>query len=116
MIVWIDAHLSPELAPWLAAEFGIDARPLRELGLRDAKDREIFQAARRARAIIMTKDADFPALLARLGPPLQVIWVTCGNTSSANLRAILRDALPTALQLLSAGEALVEIGTAREGR
>ena len=40
--LWIDAHLSPALASWLQATFGIDAAPLRDLGLRDAEDAEIF--------------------------------------------------------------------------
>ncbi len=48
----------------------------------------------------MTKDADFVGLLERLGPPPQVLWVTCGNTSNARLRQILHTALPAALTLL----------------
>ena len=57
----------------------------------------------------MTKDSDFVLLLDRLGPPPQVIWVTCGNTSNARLREILTNTLPKALELLDAGERLVEI-------
>jgi predicted nuclease of predicted toxin-antitoxin system len=37
----------------------------------------------------MTKDSDFVALLDRFGPPPQVIWITCGNTSNARLKEIL---------------------------
>jgi predicted nuclease of predicted toxin-antitoxin system len=58
----------------------------------------------------MSKDSDFVTLLATHGAPPQVIWVTCGNTSNANLRQILVQTLPTALQLLQSGESLVEIG------
>jgi predicted nuclease of predicted toxin-antitoxin system len=53
------------------------------------KDAEIFQAARLAKAVVMTKDADFAELVGRLGSPPQVLWVTCGNTTDARLRQIL---------------------------
>lgn len=89
MIVWTDAHLSPALAPWLTATFDIEAAALRTLGLREAEDPAIFEAARRAGAVLMTKDADFVALVERLGPPPQIIWLTCGNTSNDALRALL---------------------------
>jgi len=82
---------------------------VRAMGLRDAKDTEIFQAARAANAIVLTKDSDFADLLDQLGPPPSVIWLTCGNTSNAVLRDTLRRALPRALSLLKKGETLVEI-------
>jgi predicted nuclease of predicted toxin-antitoxin system len=37
----------------------------------------------------MTKDSDFVDLVERLGPPPQIIWLTCGNTSNLRLREIL---------------------------
>jgi predicted nuclease of predicted toxin-antitoxin system len=110
MTLWLDAQLPPALAAWIAATFGVEARAVRDLGLRDAKDPPIFQAARAAGAVVMTKDRDFVELLRRLGPPPKVIWVTCGNTSNARLRDILTRVLPAALALLERGESLVEIG------
>src|SRR5215813_521664 len=47
------------------------------------KDLVIFHAAREADAAVMRKDGDFVLLLERFGPPLQVPWVTRGNTSNA---------------------------------
>jgi predicted nuclease of predicted toxin-antitoxin system len=73
VIVWTDAHLSPALAPWLRERFGVEARPIRELGLRDAEDARIFSAARDAAAVVVTKDSDFVDLVARLGPPPQIV-------------------------------------------
>jgi predicted nuclease of predicted toxin-antitoxin system len=61
----------------------------------------------------MTKDSDFVSLLERFGPPPQVLWVTCGNTSNLRLKEILTSTLPKALELLNSGEKLVEI-SARE--
>ncbi|WP_324671825.1 DUF5615 family PIN-like protein [Hymenobacter sp. GOD-10R] len=110
MIIWLDAHLSPLLAAWLKWKFGLTAVPLRDIGLRDAEDEEIFAAAKSASAIVLTKDADFLRLLERYGPPPQVLWVTCGNTSNERLQQVLLQTLPTALELLAAGEPLVEIG------
>ena len=109
MRLWTDAHLSPALAPWLQATFGVDAAPLRELGLRDAEDTVIFAAAREAGAVLMTKDSDFVDLVARHGPPPQIVWLTCGNTTNATLRGILTQTWPRVAELLAAGEPLIEI-------
>jgi len=113
LIIWIDAQLSPALASWIPTNFGIECQPVRELGLLGAKDRQIFQAARDAEAVVvMTKDSDFLVLLDRLGPPPQILWITCGNTSNAHLKEILKGSLPRALDLLRQGERLVEISDA----
>jgi len=109
MILWIDAQLSPAIAIWLTQILAVTAVPLRDLGLRDATDREIFLAARREGATVVTKDGDFVRLLEELGPPPQVIWITCGNTSNANLKRILINMLPRALESLELGETLVEV-------
>lgn len=108
MTIWIDAQLSP-LAKWITDTMGICAAAVRDLGLREAADLDIFQAAREANAIVLTKDADFSDLLAQHGPPPKVLWVTCGNTSNRNLRRILLTTLASALRLLESGEPIVEI-------
>lgn len=79
------------------------------VGTRYGEDREIFMAARAAAAVVMTKDMDFVLQLERLGPPPQVIWLTCGNCSNLELERILRAALPEAAELIQRGEPLVEI-------
>ncbi len=109
MMLWIDAQMSPAIAGWISTNFAVDTAAVRDLGLRDAEDKEIFQAAKRENAIVMTKDSDFVLLLERFGPPPQVIWLTCGNTSNARLKNILTDTLPKALELLKLGEKIVEI-------
>jgi len=109
VIVWVDAQLSPSLAPWIAETFGVQAFSARHLRLVTAKDAVIFEAARTARAIVLTKDTDFVLLQERLGPPPAIIWVRCGNTSNQYLRDVLRSTFEPALRLIEAGEALVEI-------
>ena len=113
MILWIDAQLSPTLARWMSETFGVTAQAVCDLGLRDAKDLPIFHAAREAGAVIMSKDSDFVLLLERFGSPPQILWITCGNTSNARLRDVLRQSFPEARARLEQGEPLVEISDAR---
>jgi len=112
VILWLDAQLSPAVAVWLRMRFELDAYAVRDLGLRDAEDPDIFAAARAAGVVVMTKDSDFVELLQRYGPPPQIIWLRSGNTSNARLKLLLTQALPAVLQMLGAGEPLVEIGDA----
>lgn len=108
-MIWLDAHLSPRVARWIREELGREAQALREIGLRDAEDREIFERARTDAVVILTKDKDFADLVGRLGPPPAVIWLRCGNTSEAALKRILSDHLDEALTFIANGDALVEI-------
>ncbi len=109
MILWLDAQLSPALAEWMTVTFGIEAISVRDLGLREAGDPQIFDAAREAESVVMTKDADFVELVERLGPPPPVLWVTCGNTTNARLKQILDSCFPLAMRLIEQGEPVVEI-------
>lgn len=111
MILWVDAQLSPRTARWISENFSVTALALREIGLRDSPDEEIFSAARLADAVVVTKDSDFVQLLERKGSPPRVLWLTCGNTSEKALQEILGRHLNTALSLLQGGECLVEIGS-----
>jgi predicted nuclease of predicted toxin-antitoxin system len=110
MTFWIDAQLPPVLAAWLSQTHGVTATSLKELGLRDASDEEIFQAARRADAIIISKDSDFVDLVSRHGAPPQLLWVTCGNLTNRGLQAVFRKTFTEAVALFSAGQSIVEIG------
>ena len=109
MIIWIDAHLSPAIAVWITSTFGITAIALRDIGLRDAEDPEIFETAKAEGVVLMTKDSDFVDLANRFGAPPKIIWLRCGNTSNAQLQNILRSTLLDSLKLLRSGEVLVEI-------
>jgi predicted nuclease of predicted toxin-antitoxin system len=106
---WLDAQLPPQLAGWLASEFGVVASPLRDLGLRDAEDAEIFQQARRQGVVLISKDSDFVDLVSRFGPPPQLLWVTCGNVTNRRLQEVFGKAGQAAINLLMEGQAIVEI-------
>jgi predicted nuclease of predicted toxin-antitoxin system len=108
--LWLDNQLPPALAGWLRATLSVACVPVRDLKLHRASDAEIFSAARDAQAVVMTKDADFAALVHQRGAPPQVVLVTCGNTSNARLRHLVEAAWPAILPMLERGEALVELG------
>lgn len=109
MIVWLDAQISPFIALFLKEHFQIDCHSLRALGLRDSSDKDVFAAAKAANAILVSKDIDFVHLINAWGPPPKVIWLTCGNTSNEKLKSILAIHFKRALELMEAGEMLVEI-------
>jgi len=109
MIFWIDAQLSPELAVWLVDRFAVEARHVRDFQLVEATDPAIFEAARKAGAVVVTKDRDFVDLLKRRGAPPQLLWVRCGNTSNRAMMRLLATTFDAAHRLLAAGEPVVEI-------
>ncbi|MBN1566518.1 MAG: DUF5615 family PIN-like protein [Acidobacteria bacterium] len=109
MIIWLDAQLSPAIASWISREFCVSAVAVRDLGLRDAKDSEIFSAAKKANAVVMTKDVDFMHMVEHLGSPPQVILLSCGNTSNSQLKQILKRSFHRTMEWLRKGEPIVEI-------
>jgi predicted nuclease of predicted toxin-antitoxin system len=110
MRFWLDAQLPPSLATCLSVTFAVDATALRELGLRDAADIEIFEAARHEGIVIVTKDRDFVELVQRKGMPPQILWLTCGNLTNAHLRQLFERTFSEALELFEEGESIVELG------
>lgn len=59
MTIWLDNQLPAALAPWMRSTLSVECIAIRELNLQRASDVEIFSAARGARAVVFTKDADF---------------------------------------------------------
>ena len=107
---WLDAQLPPQLAPWLTVTFGVSAFSAAFLGYRDAPDEVIFQAARDAGAVIVSKDSDFLDRVQRLGPPPHLLYVTSGNSTTRHLKEVLLKTFPEICRLLLAGESIVELG------
>ncbi|MBX3367353.1 MAG: DUF5615 family PIN-like protein [Phycisphaeraceae bacterium] len=109
MRIWLDIHLSPKIGEWLATRYKVEARMMSDMGLATTEDQDVFEAARAADAVIMTKDSDFEALVERFGPPPRVILVASGNTSNTRLKSILSASMEPALELIASGESLVRI-------
>ena len=89
----VDAQLPPALAKWLVSK-GHDACAVREVGLRDAADPEIWERARVEGAIIVTKDEDFPTMSAAQPDGPVVLWVRTGNLVNRLLLAQFERAWP----------------------
>lgn len=107
---WLDNHLSPAIARWLRETFvEVSARAIRDVGLRSATDRQIFDAAFEAGAVIVTKDSDFERMVNESADGPQVVRLSCGNTSNARLREILEPVMPALLARLTAGHRLTVI-------
>ena len=67
-----------------------EVRHVRALGLDRATDAEVFTHAGEHGLTIVTKDADFQALLALHGGPPQVVWLRMGNATTSRMEAVLR--------------------------
>ncbi len=108
-MIWLDAQLPPSLADWISENFNEPCLAIRDVGLRDAPDFDIFKQAKAANVIVMTKDKDFVDLLYVHHAPPKVIWLTCGNTSKQKLKEYMSLHLRQALRILRTGNDLVEI-------
>ena len=64
MTFLVDAQLPPALARWLR-DCGYSATAVREMGLREATDTQIWNAARESGSEIITKDEDFDPISAK---------------------------------------------------
>jgi predicted nuclease of predicted toxin-antitoxin system len=108
MLLLIDAQLPPQLAQWLRSS-GHQAEAVRDLGMRDAADDEIWAYASAKGCVIITKDEDFAEMAARLPDGPAVLWIRCGNVLNRELRTRFESAWPEAQQLLAAGAKLIEL-------
>lgn len=107
-MIIVDAQLSPHLAIWVSEKLSVETYSVSFLGMLNSTDSDIFHFAREKNAVVITKDNDFVSLLYRLGPPPKIIWITCGNTSNAHMKRLLKHKLTAALKLLDSSD-LVEI-------
>ena len=46
MTIWVDAQLPSAIAVWIENNFDVKAFALRDIGLRDSEDEEIFREAK----------------------------------------------------------------------
>jgi predicted nuclease of predicted toxin-antitoxin system len=82
---------------------------LREIGLRDADDADIWSRALAERAIIVTKDEGFAAMAGRIANGPQALWVRSGNLLQRVLIARFEAVWPQIEPILEPGAALVEM-------
>ena len=104
----VDAQLPPALAVWLR-EAGHDAQAVRELGLREAEDAQIWYHALKTGAVLITKDEDFPARAQQTEPAPVVVWLRIGNSSNRALRQWFLPQLPQVLAWIEQGVRVLEV-------
>ena len=104
----VDAQLPPALAR-LLRESGCDASAVREIGLREANDAEIWRYAVQQQAAIITKDEDFAerCLYSRDQPV--IVWLRIGNTSNQALLRWFVPLWPEIMRRIELGDRLIEV-------
>jgi len=88
MKVLLDQNLSPRLVSRIATLFS-EVRHVRDVGLKDADDRAIWEYAKANGFTIFTRDDDFQKFSLVWGPPPKVVWLKDGNSSNVDLAQIL---------------------------
>ncbi len=76
------------------ANFPVTAKPLREIGLRDSEDDEIFAVARAEGAVVLTKDSDFVRLLEQHGSPPKILLLPAATRPSSRYNKSLGGIFP----------------------
>jgi predicted nuclease of predicted toxin-antitoxin system len=104
----VDAQLPPAVALWLR-EAGHDGQAVREIGLREADDGDIWNHALANGAVIITKDEDFPARAEQTSTAPVIVWLRVGNCSNHTLRQWFMPQLPQILEWIQQGVRLLEI-------
>ena len=74
----VDNQLPAALARFLATQ-GLDCQHVIDLGLAEAKDRQVWQFATAQKMVIISKDEDFFLMANRPESQVQLVWVRLGN-------------------------------------
>lgn len=98
--IWTDTNISPSIAKWLNQEFDVIATSFYKLDFHTESDYNIFMKAKENGVIFITKDKDYKNLLTNFKAPPYVILLSKGNLSNADLKKVLKEALPKCLKLI----------------
>ncbi|MDQ6630387.1 MAG: DUF5615 family PIN-like protein [Verrucomicrobiota bacterium] len=104
----IDAQLPPALARWIVSR-GHQATHVFEVGLQTTDDGPIWDFARKAGAVIISKDEDFVDRWLLTEKSNSLVWIRKGNCSNRALITWLEPLWPDALKRLEQGERFVEL-------
>lgn len=89
MKLLFDQNLSPRL-PRLLADIYPESVHVREVGMRDSADSEIWEYAKANEFVIVSKDSDFQQRSLLLGTPPKFIWLRVGNCTVQRTEDLLR--------------------------
>ncbi len=86
-----------------------NSKQVRELGLENATDSEIFEYAKDNHFTIVTFDSDFCDMSVLKGFPPKIIWIRTGNTTTKNLEILLKSKHKVIEQFFNENFACLEI-------
>lgn len=104
----VDAQLPPALARMLSAH-GHHAEHVTDIGPADASDEDLWQYALEYGAVLVTKDEDFPSMLALGGTTPTIVWIRVGNTRRRALIEWFEPLIDTVVETIKTGNNLVEL-------
>lgn len=97
MKLLFDQNLSHRLILTLQHEYP-ESQHVRNIGLAEANDEAVWHYAAQHGFTILTKDADFHQRSFLFGHPPKVVWIRCGNCSTATIEQRLRMRLNDLIQ------------------
>jgi len=109
--IWIDTNISPIIAKWMADLTGWVVKSSYSLSFHHLTDKEIYEKAKsQGQVILISKDADFPELISRLGAPPKLVNIRIGNMGSRQLWERIRPGVVEGIKILMTSDvAIVEI-------
>ncbi len=104
----VDQQLPPALVEWLRGR-GHEAEHVRNVGLRDAEDPDIWRYAVGAGAAVLTKDEDFASRRSHSASGPQIVWLRIGNSTTPQLLGWLGTSWSSIESALKNGRAVIEV-------
>jgi len=102
---WLDENISPIIAKWLMDEINIKCISFHFLKLNTTSDIEVYNLARsKAKVVIVSKDSDFPEIVAWKGTPPKLIFLRFGNCSNKQFYDKLKSEIYHAMEELIYGD------------
>ena len=100
MKLLFDANLSPSLVAHLHSRYP-GSRHVRDVGLRAGSDVQIWEYAKAAGFVIVSKDTDFRERSFIEGFPPKVVWLNLGNAGTMEIANRLQLAQPAVATFLA---------------
>jgi len=89
MKLLFDENLSFKLRARLQDVF-LGSQHVRDIGMEQVGDAEIWEFAKREGFVIVTKDADFNDMSVMRGHPPYIVWLRTGNSRVSQIEASIR--------------------------
>ena len=103
--IWLDTQLSPIIAKWMADYTGFTVKSSYSLQLNNLTDTVIYNKAREnGKVILISKDADFPELISRLGSPPKLIVIKKGNCDNREMWDFIKPNIIQAVRILTTSD------------